>query len=387
VDPKTPIYKQLYSIPFEFQFHQAVRLLARLPDAVARQDAAKSDFTLEVARFKTHLSLSFAASEIQSLTPPAAPLVVPQLSVTFMGLFGTYGVLPRHYTQKLLELDYLRRRNPDQEFSAFCDWLDIFNHRMIWYFYRAWEKYRFPIPYERGEYRHSRTPDTFTQAMLSVIGIGTASLRNRFRISLPSYRDPPDELVVSDLPDLSLFRFSGALSQRHRNQWGLKAFLEGILQVQVSILQFRGQWLPLEQNARVQIGMLGEDGTGGELGVNVIVGDKIWDIQGKICIRVGPLTYNQFLELLPDRQPVPERKSFLYLSQLARLYVGLEFDIDIQLVLKAAEIPACRLTDDPITGPHLGWTSWLIIETPKQDAEEAVFDSCEDPWLTLDPDL
>ena len=36
------------------------------------------------------------------------------------------------------------------ERNALRDWLDLFNHRIVSLFYRAWEKYRFYLPYERG---------------------------------------------------------------------------------------------------------------------------------------------------------------------------------------------------------------------------------------------
>jgi type VI secretion system protein ImpH len=381
IDSEISVLKQLFERPYEFQFHQAVRLLARGPLALARQEAAKSNTFLEVARFSTHLSLSFPASEIQSLVGPTSQQSLPKMAVNFMGLYGTYGVLPRYYTHKLMELEVLGRKNPDQEYKALGAWLDLFTHRFIWYFYRAWEKYRFLIHFERGEHRRPSNPDSFTTAMLSLVGAGLPSLQNRILVAVPTNTDPPVEQVVSRLPDIALFRFGGLLAQRHRNAWGLKAFLEGILRIPVHVQQYRGQWMPLEADSQVQVGEYAEDGTCGQLGENIIIGDKVWDIVGKINLRIGPLSYPQFLEFLPDEQSDPTRKSFRYLSQLARLYVGLEFDVSIQLILKAAEVPACRLTDDLSTGPRLGWTCWLHAAPPPKDAEEGVFDNIDDPWL------
>ena len=58
-----------------------------------------------------------------------------------MGLAGTGGILPSHYTQLLID------RVREKDFGL-RDFLDLFNHRLIAQFYRAWEKCHFYVGYE-----------------------------------------------------------------------------------------------------------------------------------------------------------------------------------------------------------------------------------------------
>ena len=132
---------------FEFDFFQAVRVLEKLAPkrAPVGLDGAPGE---EVARFRAHLSMAFPPSQIVALDPAGEERPNPLLTVTFLGLYGPSGVLPTHYTQLLMDI---QRDVRGPERRSLRDWLDLFNHRFISLFYRAWEKYRFHLQYERGE--------------------------------------------------------------------------------------------------------------------------------------------------------------------------------------------------------------------------------------------
>ena len=376
-----PIFRRLFNEPYVFDFFQAVRLLGRMPEALSRTNPGAA--FPEVARYKAYPSLAFPASAIQDLQPPVATGLLPVMVVNFMGLTGPSGILPRHYTETLLILEStkgapLRQNTPalgatttqqrNPEFRAYRDWFDLFNHRFIDLFFRAWTKYRFWLAHERGE-TDLPDPDRFTLSIYSLFGLGTGSLRNRMKVVAPGARYQPDTLL-GKIHDLGLLRYAGLLSQRHRSAWGLQALLEGYFERSVEIQQFQGQWLPLDLTAQTRMG--DEDGNS-SLGVNTIAGDRVWDVQGKVRIRLGPLRYHEFLEYLPDRKPVPERKSIFMIAHLARFYLGPEIDIDVQLILRRQDVPACRLTDDDATGPRLGWNCWVVIGTAQKDADDAIF--------------
>lgn len=358
------VAQRLSSAPYEFDFFQAVRLMERLlpkRQAVGRK-ALPSD---EVVRFRSHQSVSFPPSAITELAAPDDQYPMPRLSVAFMGMTGPSGALPLHYTQLVLDL-HRDVRGPERR--ALRDWFDLFNHRLISLFYRAWEKYRFFLPYERGEAYLDGDPDMFTVAITGLMGIGSPAFRGRLRVAVPAVDDEGlrSDRVLAKIDDLALIFYSGLFARRTRDAASLTILLNDYFGLPIEVVEFHGQWLALETHQQTRLGSMGT------LGVDAIAGSRVWDVQGKIRLRVGPLTYRQFEDFLPDQQPSSKRKSLFLLSHLTRLFIGVELDFDIQLVLKASEVPACRLSSEGL-GPQLGWTTWLLSGPKQQDAKDAVF--------------
>jgi type VI secretion system protein ImpH len=362
------VEERLFEEPYTFDFFQAVRILERLaPD---RKPVGRGAPPLsEVVRFRAHLSVTFPPSAIYDLQGPSESLRMPAMVVAFLGLTGPSGVLPRHYTELLLRL---ARDAKGPERYALRDWFDLFNHRMISLFYRAWEKYRFYIAYERREYGRGDQLDPFTRCLFSFIGLGEVSLRNRLHVVAGRPEDkreprPP----LAQIKDLALLHYSGFLAHRPRCALSLEAMLQDYFQLPIRIQQFLGQWLVLDPANRSRMG--GADGNN-QLGVNLVAGERVWDVQSKVRVRMGPLHYAQFTRFLPDFSPVRERKAFFLLVHFVRLYVGPEFDFDIQLVLRKEDVPECELTVSGGVDPQLGWNTWIRSEPMQEDADQAVFE-------------
>ena len=94
-------------------------------------------------------------------------------------------------------------------------------------------------------------------------------------------------------------------------------------------------------------------------------------------MRIGPLTYGQFVELLPDESPKPVRKGFFLLTHMARFYVGPSIEFDVRLELKPHAAPECSLGGLGEPGSRLGWNSWLVSESPPHVVTDAVFSTRE----------
>jgi type VI secretion system protein ImpH len=329
--------EELLEEGYRFDFFEAVRVLERLYPhrRPVGRDASPAQ---EVVRFRARLSLAFPPSAIHELIETNGSDRPVEMTIAFMGLTGPLGVLPRHYTELLIE----RKRRKDHTLG---DFLDLFNHRLVSLFYRAWEKYRFPLGYERAV-AQQQGYDDFSLSIFDFIGMGTKGLRGRLEIG-----------------DEALLFYAGLLGQRPHSASALVGILRDFFEIPVEVRQFIGQWLHLSKENRTSLG--GE--ANNSLGVNAIAGSRIWDQQARFRIRLGPLTFREFNRFLPVS------KTFRLLVQFARYTVGQEFDFDVQLILKAEEVPKSQLGVTGERAPRLGWTTWLKTKDFTHDAEDAVF--------------
>ncbi len=332
-----PLVELLFQEAYRFDFFQAVRLLERLfPERQPiGRDANPGE---EVVRLRALLSLSFPPSAIHAISPPRDGNDPALMTVAFMGLTGPLGVLPRHYTELLQD----RVRQKDQ---ALRDFLDLFNHRLTSFFYRAWEKYHLPIVYEQAVARREGL-DAFSHYLFDLIGLGTKGLRGRL-----------------DLDDETFLYYAGLFAQRPHSAGALAGILTDYFEVPVTVRQLVGAWLALDADKRCRLGM--QDGNAG-LGVSTVAGDRVWDQLAKFTVRVGPLTYAEFCRFLPAGE------AFRQLVAMTRFYAGQEFDFDIQLILRAAEVPWCRLGGSGEQTPRLGWSTWLKSVEFEHDVDDAI---------------
>lgn len=308
----------LFSEPNSFDFFQAVRVLQRL----APDRAAVGDFALprqEAVRFGVNASLAFPASAIQTLAPgaPAA------MKINFMGLIGPLGLLPNYYTELVAD----RTRAHD---TALADFLNIFQHRIVSLFYRAWERSHFTVGYERDG------KDAVTSRLQDLVGLGLPSLQSR--------------QVIRD--ETFLF-YSGLFGLSSRSALAIESILSDYFDVPVEIEQFVGVWRSLATPDRCFL----ESGPAEshQLGFGAVAGDEIWDRQSRARIRIGPLDAVRYRDFLPGGS------CFQPLQALVRFFSGHDVEYELQLILKQQQVPACELGDDLGT-MQLGWFTWMKSE-------------------------
>jgi len=375
---KRTVAEHLFQDACHFDFFQAVHLLERLfPEGCPLgRDVHPSK---EIVRLRVHQTVIFPASEIYDLVDSDRDVPVPTMIVNFMGLTGPLGVLPLFYTDLLMGLEREAVKAGEKRIPL-RDWLDIFNHRFSSLFYRAWEKYRFYVAFERDLFQardfrdaavpQAEEPDLFTLSLFCLVGLGERRLRNRLRVASLEYREGKlAEKSLARIEDLAFLHYGGFFAHRPRNALSLEALLNDFFALPFRILQFQGQWLVLDAAKQTRLGAANSD-----LGKNVVAGERVWDVQNKVRVRLGPISYAVFAQFLPDREPVAERKSIYLLSHLVRLYIGPELDFDIQLILRKEDIPACHMNADAGVGPQLGRNTWVACEGFTEDADDAVFE-------------
>ncbi|MEO8029480.1 MAG: type VI secretion system baseplate subunit TssG [Gemmatimonadota bacterium] len=325
----------LHDEPTAFSFFQAVRLLERLrPDL--DPVGGFNDPGHEVARFGAQPSLAFPASEIQALE--LRPEGAARMTVNFMGLTGPTGVLPYHYTQIMAE----RLRGRDR---ALRDFLDLFHHRIISLFYRAWEKHHFTVAYERDQ--HDRLTGHVAD-LLGIRGLGAPGGEN-------------------GMPSETMLYYAGLLGPQQRSGLALQEMVQDYFGVAVEIEQFVGGWFPLARSTQCALDDEGLGGDSGRLGLGAVVGDEVWDQQSRVRIRLGPLSRTQYDRFLPGgeaHQP---------LKEMVRQFGGDNFEFEVQLILARDEVPGLVLGAADAPPVTLGWATWIRTAPRDGDADDTTF--------------
>jgi len=314
--------------PYKFDFYQAIRLIECVYRDKERLGYSPSP-NKDAIRLGQLPSLQFAPSTIATYSTENS---IAALKVYFFGVFGPNGPLPLHLTE------YARNRIHVAKDDTFAEFIDLFHHRLLSLFYRAWADKEPAVQLDRPE------NDRFSFFIGSLIGLAERSQRQR------------DE--ISDYTKLS---FSAYLASQTKHASGLRSILGTYFQMPVAIEEFIGEWLTIPQDS---LCYLNTESYAGQLGVSTTIGTQSWQCMHKFRIIAGPLNLKQFESLLPGGGGITA------FCSLVRNYMGFEFAWDINLVLKKEAVPTAQL------GKYgqLGWTSWLLSKNRQDDACDLFID-------------
>lgn len=314
---------RLEAEPWSFDFYAAVRALEAL-EPERRRVGTSVRVSEDAVRFGQEPSLAFAPATVwrfePSRTTPWGAVVPDRLLVNFLGLLGPQGPMPLHLTE------FIRDRARNHHDHTLARFLDLFHHRIISLFYRAWAQARQTVDYDRAAAGDEGRWVTYVG---SLIGLGLPGVRHR-----------------DDVPDETKLHFAGRLAPQVRNAEGLRAIVEKYFGVPTEIEEFVGRWLDLPERHLCRLGS-SPDSAG--LGTTAILGARAWDCQGMFRLRLGPMTLADYERLLPGSRGQRRLRDWI------RLYLCDELAWEARLVLLEREVPRLSLGR---TG-RLGWTTWL----------------------------
>ncbi len=256
----------------------------------------------------------------------------PRVYVNFMGLFGPNGPMPLFFTE------YARERILHHNDHTIARFLDLFHHRMVSLFYRAWA-----INQQHISYEHLGS-DRIAEYIASLFGQGIDTYHRR-----------------DSVPDSSKLHYAGRLSGAQRNAEGLEAVVEDFFQIKTRVETFVGEWIELPADSRCR---LGESRHTGLVGSTAIVGSRIWECQYKFRVIMGPMSYRDYQRMLPGGDSLRRLKDWI------RNYIGDELAWDVQLILKKEEVPAAQLGKSG----RLGWSTWTKARPMPRDADNLILD-------------
>lgn len=312
--------------PYRFDFLALMRTIERShPHRPRIGDAGRLD--QEYVRLGQDPHMDFPASTVSRVQRRQDGTVA--VYQKFLGLLGGQGALPLATTHEAYQWSLAKD-------DAFPRFLDVFNHRFLQLFFRAWAD-------ARPQAQHDRpSADRFADYIGSTIGLGS-----------PAYRNLD---TVADEAKLGL---AGLLGSQMRSAARLEGFLRGLFGCSVKVEEFVGTTLALDPGELIGLGSRLS-----ALGSDTLIGGTVYSVQDKFRVRLVTRTlaeYEQFLPAGPLCEPLADAVTF---------FAGTILDWDVELVLPEREARGAQLG----AFGRLGWTSWMApdreadAETMRSDA-------------------
>src|SRR3982074_2204405 len=256
------LLRELEAEPWRFDYFTVLRHLERVHAGQPRigESAALRD---ELVRLGQDPFMDFPASNLARVEHPEdKPL---RIFVKYMGMLGPQGALPLATTE---EAYHYVLANDD----AFPRFLDVFNHRFLQLFFRAWANSR-PIA------QHDRPKqDRFFAYIGSAIGLGSEPYRN-----------------LDSIPDAAKLCFAGLLGAQAKSASRLVGALCGLFEVRAEVDEFVGTRLMLDVQEYTILGKRHN-----VLGEGAMLGRGVYSVQDKIRVRIYTQTLAQYMRFLPS---------------------------------------------------------------------------------------
>ncbi len=302
--------------PWAHDFFALLRRIKRSKPASPRigRSARPIDDALRLGQ---EPELDFAPASLASFE--RAGRAVPRLGVRLFGLLGAQGPMPLHFTE------YVRERQRQHGDATLVRFLDVFHHRLLSLFYRAWAQAQPVVQHDRP------ADDRYAAWLGSTIGLGVATAN------------------ADSIADAAKLHVAGLLGSRSRHAEGLQKLLRQHFGVPVQVQQHVPQRLAIRAEDRSRLGSASRR-RAACLGRDATIGGHVRDRQFRFRVVLGPSSIERYLAFLPGG------RSWRELRDWVDLYAGtdLRWDVELQLQRARPDDEPPRLADRP----RLGLTSW-----------------------------
>lgn len=308
------------SVNFDF-----FRLMSLLEVREGKPLGIESSPMRERFRLAQELSLNFATSSVASANYDAGNDRL-QVVIRCLGMLGPNGALP------IVLTEHIQRRVRSKRDKTLYAFINALQHRLFTLFYRAWALNQQCVDYSWGE-----------------------RSRHRNRIAaLAGVHDAHKEHPCCIEPQAFIY-YCGIFGGYTANRDDLVAFLNDYFDVPFKLIEFIGNWLVIAKEDRSQLGRSANTTT---LGVNLVLGERIWNAHLCYRIHIGPVDHDDFLRFLPNYP------SFYKLKDCLFKYVGGHYDCILSMTLRAESVPSISFGKKS----YLGWNTWMGKRKEKEDA-------------------
>ena len=279
----------------------------------------------EIIRIGQIPSLIFSPREIAEVTFDNGRTHIKTYG---LGLWGPNGPLPLHFSE------IAQHRREMQHDHTLTNFVDLFHHRALSMFHRAWEINQSTAGLDRQhDEKFSRYPAWLTGGEL-------------------------DELATTNLPTHAQLSASAHLKHQSKNPSAIVQTLSHYFQVPVTLEEYHFNWMDIDPSDRTQLG-LGENTF---LGQSAMLGECVPDRQNAFLLPLGPLSLSQYLRFLPNGEDLGT------LIDWIRAFVGLEYKWILKLLVEQEEATPVQLGGSQ----GLGWSTWLGGKQSDQKPEPVV---------------
>lgn len=319
-EPLDALLDAVGQAPWAHDFFALLRKVERLRPDLPRLGRARRP-RQEPLRLGQEPELDFAPAALAALDRRGA---APRLGVRFLGLLGPQGPMPLHLTE------YVRERLRHHGDAAPARFLDIFHHRMLLLFYRAWAQAQPVVQADRPQ------DDRYAAWLDALAGLDGAPER------------------VGALPKTALRFQAGWLAGRSAHPEALAKSIGHYFGVPARVEPFVAGVLALPPQERSRLGHARNRAERAQLpaarlGASANAGSRVPDRQHRFRVHLGPLTLARYERFLPDGDAWPALQTWV------RELAGTDKAWDLCLHLRGDELPPPRLG----ARVRLGLTSWL----------------------------